>query len=497
MPKLHVFACPSCGASLSVDGDAATTKCQFCGNTVIVPEEMRGKAEAEATPSTAGLAQGAPLKELGNLIRAGNKLAAIKLYRELFGGGLAEAQSAVDRLALGQGVPVVYMGMPTTLLVDRSPTASMGGPTFVPTVQTVQPMQTVQPVIVTGNPGRSLGCVLWSVFIITGLGILLSVLAATGAMLPLFATLFGSDLPFGLGEALTSVPSVGATLAAATPAPASTAVPTPGFASAVLAFGEEGTGGGTFHDPRHVAVDGEGNIYVGEWEEHRVQVFDSSGDFVTQWSAGENDAILVSMAADRNGAVFAVAGGRLYYYDGASGELLGEIEYEGNNNFEDVVVTADGGLVAAWGSAASDNLVRFDHDFEPDLFIPTAVSAVTGDSELDMKAAVDGNGEIFVLGTFNQAVFRFSPEGVFRNQFGSTGDEPGQFRGPLDIAVDHQSRIYVSDFKGIQVFDASGRYLDTFDVPDGGVVFGMVVDDDNFLYAVSNNSKVYKFQLND
>lgn len=500
MPKLNVFACPSCGASLSVEEGAATTKCQFCGNTVIVPEALRGqKAEAPAA-GMSGIAQGAPLKELGNLIRAGNKIAAVKLYHQLFGGGLAEAQAAVDKLALGQGVPVVYMGMPTTLLVDRSPSASMSaGPTFMAGGQPIQPMPTVQPIMVGSNPTRSLGCVLWSIFLITGLGILIAVLATTGAMLPLFATMFGNDgeLPFGLGDLMTNVPSglSGTAVPVATRALAATPEPTPGFANVVLSFGGEGTGAGTFHDPRHIGVDGEGNIYVGEWEEHRVQVFDPEGDFVTQYSVGENDAILVSMAVDRDGALFAVAGGRLYHYDGATGELLGQIEYEDRNDFDDVAVTADGGLVASWSSAASDNIVRFNRNFEPDLFIPAAVSTVAGEAELDMQVAVDGNGTIFVLGTFNDAIYRFSADGVFQTQFGSDGNEPGQFTAPSAIAVDRQSRVYVTDFTGIQVFDANGRYLDVFDVPDNGVVFGLIVADDNHLYAVSNNSMVYKFEL--
>src|SRR3990172_6181441 len=48
MAKPQVFACPSCGASLHVEGDASTLKCQFCGNTVVVPEDLRRKAPAPA-----------------------------------------------------------------------------------------------------------------------------------------------------------------------------------------------------------------------------------------------------------------------------------------------------------------------------------------------------------------------------------------------------------------------------------------------------------------
>src|SRR5512143_3709436 len=45
MPQIQVFDCPSCGASLSYDGGPETTiTCQFCGTTVVIPEELRAKA---------------------------------------------------------------------------------------------------------------------------------------------------------------------------------------------------------------------------------------------------------------------------------------------------------------------------------------------------------------------------------------------------------------------------------------------------------------------
>jgi hypothetical protein len=512
MPKLNVFACPSCGASLSVDGSAATTKCQFCGNTVIVPAEIRGQAAAPGYSAAAmgGIAQGAPLKELGNLIRAGNKLEAIKLYRELFGSGLVEAQSAVDRLALGQGVQVVYMGMPTTLLVDRSPNVSTtGGPTFMAGGQPFQPsqplapmapmpMQTVQPVIIGANPGRSLGCVVWMVLLTTGLGILITLLATTGAMLPFFAIMFGGNLPFGLGDLLTSVPSVSSTsvprATAALPSP--TPPPTAAFAGTVLTFGSAGDGGGAFHDPRHIGLDSDGHIYVGEWEEHRVQVFDAEGGFINEWSAGENDAILTSMAVLPDGTVYCVAGGRLYAYDGATGDLVDQLSYDGERGFDSVSAMPDGSLLIGWYNGGEDTILRY-RDGQFDLRLPNAISSITGRSELDIKLAGDSEGEIYALASTNNGVFHFSPDGGYQNQVSSAGDEPGQFTAPQAIAVDLLGRLYVSDFDGILVFDSSGEYLDVFDVPDRGFVFGMAFDADGNLYAVSNNSMVSKFQVNE
>lgn len=41
MPNLKSFACPTCNAPLTVTGDETEVRCQFCGNMVIVPLELR------------------------------------------------------------------------------------------------------------------------------------------------------------------------------------------------------------------------------------------------------------------------------------------------------------------------------------------------------------------------------------------------------------------------------------------------------------------------
>jgi predicted RNA-binding Zn-ribbon protein involved in translation (DUF1610 family) len=41
MSETKTFNCPSCGAALTTTGDETEVKCQFCGNTVIVPPELR------------------------------------------------------------------------------------------------------------------------------------------------------------------------------------------------------------------------------------------------------------------------------------------------------------------------------------------------------------------------------------------------------------------------------------------------------------------------
>ena len=255
------------------------------------------------------------------------------------------------------------------------------------------------------------------------------------------------------------------------------------FANVLLEFGSEGIGPGMFTDARSIAVDSAGRIYVGEYTGGRIQVFDPAGKFQTQWSIGDRKTILRGLAANRNGTLYVAEGGRIYRYRGENGEKLGQLEYE-RWGFDDVTVGADGGVVTAWQSNR-DDIVVFDANGKVVRTIPEAISGASGDSELAMRVAVDGGGYIYALGRFNNGVFKFARDGKFINRFGSDGDQPGQFRAPYSIAVDGYGRIYVGDMKGIQVFDANGRYLTLLDLK--GVAFGMAFNEKNELFVVARD----------
>ena len=257
----------------------------------------------------------------------------------------------------------------------------------------------------------------------------------------------------------------------------------PGFANVLLEFGKEGIGPGMFTDARSIAVDGAGRIYIGEYTGGRIQVFDPEGKFVNQWTIGDRKTILRGLAADRKGMVYAVHGGGIARYQGETGEKLGQLDYE-RSGFDDVSVGADGGLATAWHSNR-DDIVTFDANGKVVQTIPAAISSASGDSELSMRVAVDGSGTVYALGRFNNAVFKFGRDGKYVNRFGGSGDQPGQFRAPYSIAVDGYGRVYVGDIKGIQVFDADGRFLTVLKTK--GVAFGMVFNDKNELFVVARD----------
>ena len=73
-------------------------------------------------------------------------------------------------------------------------------------------------------------------------------------------------------------------------------------------WGTKGTGPGEFDLPHWVALDRAGNVYVADRENARVQVFDGSGRYLTQWKSpllGRPYAI----AFDRYGIAYVVDGG--------------------------------------------------------------------------------------------------------------------------------------------------------------------------------------------
>jgi ribosomal protein L7/L12 len=114
MPQIQVFQCPACGANLSYDGGPELSfPCQFCGTSVIVPESLRPqRAAPSSTPAAGGgladmaqLAGGRlpleKLAEMKRLAQSGQKIEAIRIYREVFGVGLREAKEAVEQLEAG------------------------------------------------------------------------------------------------------------------------------------------------------------------------------------------------------------------------------------------------------------------------------------------------------------------------------------------------------------------------------------------------------------
>ncbi|HEY0154294.1 MAG TPA: NHL repeat-containing protein [Longimicrobium sp.] len=272
-----------------------------------------------------------------------------------------------------------------------------------------------------------------------------------------------------------------------TPAP-STAPGPPAFADVVLRFGSEGTGAGRFEDARSVAVDGAGRIYVAEYSGGRVQVFDSLGTFVTQWTADPRMPLL-DLEADRGGTVYVVQSGRIRRYEGATGRLLGTVAGAGQG-VHDLVLALDGTLWVASGQA---DVVHLSRDGK--VLRRVDLRQAVQEDAAPARLAVSGKGEVYALDRWTGEIYRLDTSGRFVDRFGGKGDGPEQFRWAMGLAIDGRGRVYVSDVgRGIRVFDATGHFVEAFG--ERAVVFGLAFDDHDGLYtAHRNDHQIVKYRV--
>jgi DNA-binding beta-propeller fold protein YncE len=82
----------------------------------------------------------------------------------------------------------------------------------------------------------------------------------------------------------------------------------------------------------------------------------------------------------------------------------------------------------------------------------------------------------------------------FVTAWGEQGIEPGQLQLPADVAVDDAGRVYVSDSKGVQAFDANGQFVRQVGAPEVRVARGLAVTGDGArLYVSGYGSQVLVF----
>ena len=94
-------------------------------------------------------------------------------------------------------------------------------------------------------------------------------------------------------------------------------------------------------------------------------------------------------------------------------------------------------------------------------------AAEPGKLYMPVNLALDPQGRVYVSDLSVCRVKIFDAEGKFLRTFGSQGDLPGQFARPKGIAVDRAGRIFVVDAASqtCQIFDADGRLLLPFGEP--------------------------------
>jgi tripartite motif-containing protein 71 len=309
--------------------------------------------------------------------------------------------------------------------------------------------------------------------------------------------------------------------AAPTTAPAATAAPTAAgqsVASPVEFVRKIDISAQHIAIPTSLAVDRQGNIYVVDAPTPRILKYDPQGTFVLQWgSKGSGDGQFELAPADPNdgplGGFIAVdAQGNVYVSDGFNNRVQ---KFDPNGTFVakwGSKGTNEGQFVDGPGPTYIDRqgnvyVSQFAgvQKFDPDgKFLARYLSGGTGDGEFTGAAfgAIDSQGNFYVADLLNARVQKFDSNWKFLMKWGTAGQGDGQFTAPVAIVVDSQNRVYVADnSKRIQVFDTNGKFLGQWSDPGNGDppfvegLSGLAIDTQGNIYVANNDGKsIYVFR---
>ncbi|MDF1542197.1 MAG: hypothetical protein P1P71_03695 [Anaerosomatales bacterium] len=207
---------------------------------------------------------------------------------------------------------------------------------------------------------------------------------------------------------------------------------------------------GLFNYPTDICSDDVGNIYVADFRNDQIQVFDADGDFLRVFP--DRNEPLGRGASGQDGAGIAVTsltvhGERVYATDtyqvavfSTEGELLDQFgrpgAEPGDLDHPNGIAVGAPSVVVVSNSNRNQVLAfapggRFMWSFGKPL--GNDLAGLSGELELPRGLTIMDDGTVLVADALADSIVRLTLAGEFDGRFGTRGAAPGQFNAPMDV----------------------------------------------------------------
>ncbi|CAH3134006.1 unnamed protein product [Pocillopora meandrina] len=238
----------------------------------------------------------------------------------------------------------------------------------------------------------------------------------------------------------------------------------------VLSFGEEGSSEGMFRLPWGVAVSAKDEIAITDHNNHRVQIFNSEGNYLRSFSTeGVEFKFPTGITYHDNGNIFVADYGnsRIQIFKG-KGEYVGSFGGRGSLDSQllspcGLSVDSDGNIIV---TDSGDRLIKI---FSPDGNFLTKIGE-QGYFTIPVHC-IQYERYLIVSDYGEHCIKVFDRKGNFQYKFGKEGGGDGELNSPSGLLVNKSGHLVVCDENNhrIQVFELNGKFLSKFGKKGGNL----------------------------
>jgi sugar lactone lactonase YvrE len=235
----------------------------------------------------------------------------------------------------------------------------------------------------------------------------------------------------------------------------------------VKKIGKSGLGNGQFKGPIGITIDAQDNLYIVDSGNHRVQKFDSEGNFITTW--GQQGSM----------------GGEFEHAEGIAVDSQDNVYVTDSRNHNIQKFDSEGKFIKKWGTFGVGQ-GQFGAERSP------------------VGIAVDSQDNVYVTDYWNDRIQKFDSEGNFILDF-NRGQflVDNAFYQPQAIAIDSKDHVYITNSNNnILKFNKYGSFIETWGSKDKSITTlqfpeGIAVDKfDNIYVNDFHHDRIQKFSNN-